>query len=90
MVTQEQVNNTTNNTTTNNRDQPLGLARGSVRSIIAIILTIAAVIMGLAALGYGIASNTLQDPLPIIMFVLGLAQVAIGFYFVSRANGSNS
>lgn len=77
----------TNNTTNPNRDLPLGLAKGSVRSILALVLAIAAVFIGVAAAVYGLVNDKL-DPLPIVMFVLGLAQVAVTFYFVQRNSGA--
>lgn len=81
------TNTTTTTTNVNKDDLPLGLAKGSVRSILALMLGVTAVIIGIAAAVFGFVNGTL-DPLPIVMFVLGLAQVAVTFYFVQRNTGA--
>ena len=52
-----------------------------MRSLIALALTGFAVFVGSAVTIIGTANGTIGDPLPIIMFVLGLSQVAVVFYF---------
>ena len=63
---------------------PLGLPKGSVRSILALLLTTSAVLTGLGALAYGLATDKISDPTAIVLAVLALSQMAVGFYFITR------
>lgn len=65
-------------------NEPLGLPKGSVRAIIALILVAVAAIMGLGALAYGIAGGAIDDPGLVVLSVLGLAQSVVGFYFLTK------
>lgn len=71
-----------------NINEPLGLPKGSVRAIIALILVVVAAIMGLGALAYGIASGAINDPGLVVLSVLGLAQSVVGFYFLTKPRQS--
>lgn len=55
-------------------DKPLGLPKGSIRAILALVLVVAAV--ALTAFGYTVPGE-----------LWGLAGSAVGFYFATRENG---
>lgn len=63
---------------------PLGLPKGSVRSIIALGLTAFGIIAGLGALFVGLLNGLIEDPTSIVLFVLGLSNAAVLFYFNKR------
>lgn len=77
-----------------NRDQPLGLAKGSIRSIIVLLLIVAVVFIAVALTVRAILGSEekfIEQAFLLVFAALSsLASLAAGFYFGQRTSGPTS